>query len=107
MPPKAPAFGLALPPQRSAHPMHGYVKRLALTAAFIVLPRLALAQATLTGTARGASGAVLPGVSVEAASPALIEKVKSAVTDGSGQYRIVDLRSGTYSMTFTLPGFNV
>jgi hypothetical protein len=87
--------------------MHGYVKRLALAAAFIVLPSLAFAQATLTGTVRDASGAVLPGVSVEAASPALIEKVKTAITDGSGQYRIVDLRSGTYSMTFTLPGFNV
>ena len=49
---------------------------------------------------------MLPGVTVEAASPALIEKVRSAVTDGSGQYRIVDLRPGTYSLTFTLPGFS-
>lgn len=75
--------------------------------AVFVLPSVALAQATLAGTVRDASGAVLPGVTVEAASPALIEKTKTAVTNGSGQYRIVDLRSGTYSMTFTLPGFNV
>ena len=47
---------------------------------------------------------MLPGVTVEASSPALIEKARSAVTDGSGQYRIVDLRPGTYSLTFTLPG---
>ena len=75
--------------------------------AVFVLPSVALAQATLAGTVRDASGAVLPGVTVEAASPALIEKTKTAVTNGSGQYRIVDLRAGTYSMTFTLPGFNV
>ena len=60
----------------------------------------------VTGTVRDASGAVLPGVTVEASSPALIEKTRTAVTDGSGQYRIVDLRPGTYSLTFTLPGFN-
>ena len=52
------------------------------------------------------SGAILPGVTVEAASPALIEKARSVVTDGTGQYRIVDLRPGTYTLTFTLPGFN-
>ena len=54
-----------------------------------------------------ASGAVLPGVTVEASSPALIEKVRSTVTDDTGQYRIVDLRAGTYLVTFTLPGFSV
>lgn len=48
---------------------------------------------------------VLPGVTVEASSPALIEKVRTAVTDGQGQYRIVDVRPGTYTVTFTLPGF--
>src|ERR687891_696802 len=67
----------------------------------------AFAQATLTGTVRDTSGAVLPGVTVEAASPALIEKVRSATTDGTGQYRIIDLRPGTYSLTFTLPGFTI
>src|SRR5215218_7183864 len=74
--------------------------------AFLLAPASAFAQASLTGTVRDASGGVLPGVTVEAASPALIEKVRTAVSDGSGQYRIVDLRPGTYSLTFTLPGFN-
>ena len=68
-------------------------------------PLLAFAQATITGVVRDASGAVLPGVVVEAASDALIEKVRSAVTDGTGQFRIIDLRPGTYSVTFTLTGF--
>jgi hypothetical protein len=64
------------------------------------------AQATITGTTRDTSGAVLPGVTVEATSPALIEKVRSVVTDGTGQFRIVDLRPGTYSVRFSLPGFS-
>ena len=71
----------------------------------VILPASAFAQASIAGVVKDSSGAVLPGVTVEAASPALIEKVRSAVTDGSGLYRIVDLRPGTYSMTFTLPGF--
>jgi hypothetical protein len=71
----------------------------------LLLPATVFAQASLTGTVKDASGAVLPGVSVEAASPALIEKTRTAVTDGSGQYRITDLRTGTYSITFVLPGF--
>jgi hypothetical protein len=66
----------------------------------------AYAQAAIAGVVKDTSGAVLPGVTVEAASPALIEKVRSVVSDGSGQYRIVDLRPGVYSVTFTLPGFN-
>src|SRR4249920_469932 len=72
----------------------------------LILPTLAFAQASITGTVRDASGAVLPGVTVEAASPALIEKVRSTVTDAQGRYRIVDLRPGTYSVTFTLTGFS-
>src|SRR6184192_3502332 len=72
----------------------------------LLLPATVFAQATLTGTVHDASGAVLPGVTVEASSPALIEKTKAAVTDGTGQYRIVDLRPGTYEVTFTLTGFN-
>jgi len=72
-----------------------------------LLPVTALAQqATIAGVARDTSGAVLPGVTVEVASPALIEKTRSAVTDGSGQYQIVQLLPGTYSVTFTLQGFN-
>jgi hypothetical protein len=72
----------------------------------VLLPLSAAAQAVIAGTVRDTSGAILPGVTVEAASPALIEKVRSAVSDGSGQYRVEDLRPGTYSVTFTLPGFS-
>jgi protocatechuate 3,4-dioxygenase beta subunit len=57
--------------------------------------------ATITGTVKDTSGAVLPGVTVEAASPALIEKVRAATSDGTGRYRIVDLRPGTYTVTLT------
>src|SRR5688572_15653941 len=77
---------------------------LALMLALLV-PTSSYAQATLAGIVRDTSGAVLPGVTVEAASPALIEKVRSAVTDGTGQYQLVDLRPGTYSVTFSLSGF--
>ena len=79
---------------------------LLVLAVLVALPLTARAQAAITGTVKDSSGAVLPGVTVEAASPALIEKVRSAVTDGTGQYRIVDLRPGTYSLTFALQGFN-
>jgi hypothetical protein len=72
----------------------------------LLLPAASYAQATIAGIVKDPSGAVLPGVTVEAASPALIEKVRSAVTDGSGQYKIVDLRPGTYTVTFTLAGFS-
>ncbi|MGC4083243.1 MAG: carboxypeptidase regulatory-like domain-containing protein [Vicinamibacterales bacterium] len=70
------------------------------------LPASAQQGSGIAGTARDDSGAVMPGVTVEASSPALIEKVRSAVTDGSGQYRIVNLVPGTYTVTFTLPGFS-
>ena len=66
-------------------------------------------QATSSGIAgvvKDASGAVLPGVTVEAASPALIERVRSVVTDSEGRYNIVDLRPGSYAVTFTLTGFS-
>jgi hypothetical protein len=82
--------------------------RLCAAFAWIVLaPSLAWAQASIAGVVRDASGAVLPGVTVEATSPALIEKVRSITTDGGGQYRIVDLRPGTYAVSFSLPGFAV
>src|SRR6266705_3273167 len=74
---------------------------------FVFFPTLALAQATLTGVVRDSSGAVLPGVTVEASSPVLIGRVRTAVTDGTGQYRIVELPPGPYEITFTLRGFNV
>ena len=61
---------------------------------------------TITGTARDATGGVLPGVTVEVSSPALIEKVRVVTTDGQGIYRVIDLRPGTYAVVFTLPGFN-
>jgi hypothetical protein len=69
------------------------------------VPTFAHAQASVAGVVRDASGAVLPGVTVEAASPALIEKTRTATTDGSGQYRITDLPPGTYVLTFSLSGF--
>jgi hypothetical protein len=71
-----------------------------------LLPSVAFAQASITGTVNDTSGAVLPGVSVEAASPVLIEKVRQAVTDSNGRFQILDLRPGAYTITFTLPGFN-
>ena len=71
-----------------------------------LLPSFAWAQGgELAGVVRDATGAVLPGVSVEASSPVLIEKVRTVVTDDQGQYRIIDLRPGTYDIAFTLPGF--
>src|SRR5436853_68638 len=72
----------------------------------LLLPVAAHAQGAITGVAKDVSGGVLPGVTVEVASPVLIEKVRSAVTDGTGQYRIVNLLPGTYSVTFSLPGFS-
>src|SRR5688572_30652192 len=81
--------------------------RLALIALVAwLIPVLASAQGSITGAVRDTSGAVLPGVVVEASSPALIEKARSAVTDSSGQYRIEDLRPGSYVVTFTLAGFS-
>ena len=78
---------------------------LSVLAWLAILPAAAYAQASITGVVRDTSGAVLPGVTVEVSSPALIEKVRSVVTDGSGQYRIENLRPGTYALTATLPGF--
>jgi hypothetical protein len=77
-----------------------------VVAILVLLPSAAHAQASITGIVKDSSGAVLPGVTVEASSPALIEKVRTATTDGSGQYRIVDLRAGEYAVTFTLQGFS-
>jgi len=88
--------------------MRGVVRLVSLVALLALAPTAVFAQvqATLTGTVKDTSGAVLPGVTVEASSPVLIEKTRSAVTDGTGQYRIVDLRPGTYTVTFTLTGFS-
>lgn len=81
-------------------------KLLVLTlAAFAVAAGTARAQSAISGLVTDTSGAVLPGVTVEATSPVLIEKVRTTVTDGQGLYTLVDLRPGTYVVTFTLSGF--
>ena len=87
------------------------MRRSGMIAALLVIlvlavPAIVRGQASIAGQVKDASGAVLPGVTVEAASSVLIEKVRSVVSDDTGQYRIVDLRPGTYTVTFTLPGFN-
>jgi|SoiMethySBSTD1v2_1073268.scaffolds.fasta_scaffold25167_6 carboxypeptidase family protein len=91
---------------RSAARNARLISRFLILAAALLLPSIASAQGALTGTVRDQSGAVLPGVTVEAASPVLIEKARTAVTDDTGQYRITNLNPGTYSLTFTLSGFN-
>src|SRR5499427_2761337 len=73
----------------------------------LALPLSAYAQASIAGVVKDASGAVLPVVTVEAASPVLIEKTRTTVTDQTGQYRIIDLRAGTYTVSFTLTGFSI
>ena len=80
----------------------------ALVAILLLVPAWGFAQSgsSIAGVVKDATGAVLPGVTVEAASPALIEKVRTAVTDAAGQYKIVNLVPGAYSVTFTLTGFN-
>src|SRR5262245_56769730 len=70
-----------------------------------LLPNIAAAQTGIAGSVKDTTGAVLPGVTVEASSPALIEKARTAVTDDRGEYKIVDLRPGTYTVTFSLSGF--
>lgn len=85
------------------------VRHLALAAGVVFLPAVTCAQSVTTGAIAGvvkdSTGAVLPGVTVEASSPALIEKVRTAVTDANGNYKIIELRPGTYTVTFTLQGF--
>ena len=81
------------------------VREIIVCAYALLVPVIASAQSGITGVVRDTSGAVLPGVQVEAASPALIEKVRSVYTDSQGVYTIIDLRPGTYAVTFTLQGF--
>jgi hypothetical protein len=73
--------------------------------ALVLAAGSASAQSAIAGLVRDESGAVLPGVTVEASSPVLIERVRSVVTDDQGRYRIVDLRPGLYRLSFTLTGF--
>src|SRR5262245_52985615 len=82
------------------------IMRLLVLVACSLAPSAAWAQATLAGTVKDASGAVLPGVTVEAASPVLIEKTRTAIAAATGQYRIESLQPGTYTVTFTLAGFS-
>src|SRR5437667_11897695 len=81
-------------------------KMLAILTLVVLVPSAAVAQVALAGTVKDASGAVLPGVTVEASSPVLIEKARTATTDATGQYRIESLQPGTYSVMFTLAGFS-
>ena len=85
--------------------MHIYTRCLFGLAVIAWLPPVAYGQASIVGTVKDASGAVMPGVIVEASSPALIEKARTVGTDGAGQFQMVDLRPGAYVVTFTLPGF--
>ncbi len=87
--------------------MRRFIQVMVFAVAFLAGSALsAYAQASIAGVVKDTSGAVLPGVTVEAASPVLLEKVRLVVTDGTGQYRIENLRPGAYNVTFTLPGFN-
>jgi hypothetical protein len=80
---------------------------LVILAIVVLLPAAARAQSAFSGVVRDSSAAVLPGVTVEVSSPVLIEKTRSVVTDGEGRYTVVDLRPGTYRLTFSLSGFSV
>jgi Carboxypeptidase regulatory-like domain len=85
--------------------MHYVMRALVMVCGLMILPAVAFAQVSLAGTVKDPSGAVLPGVTVEASSPVLIEKTRTASTDAAGQYRIESLQPGTYTVTFTLAGF--
>jgi hypothetical protein len=86
--------------------LRGYGRLLTVAIAAALWPGMAAAQSQFTGLVTDESGAALPGVTVEATSPVLIERVRTAVTDGTGRYMIVDLRPGTYKLTYTLTGFS-
>ena len=90
--------------KRSARPYTALTLAAAI-ACLLLAPSLASAQA-IGGTVTDGTGSVLPGVTVEARSPALIEQVRTTVTDGSGRYLVVALETGVYEVTFTLPGFS-
>ena len=85
--------------------LHALATGSLLIVALLLLSTPAFSQPSLAGVVRDSSGAVLSGVNVEAASPTLIEKSRTVVTDGTGQYRIVDLKPGTYIVTFMLSGY--
>jgi hypothetical protein len=86
--------------------MRVLIKAVFALSCLLVIPSAAFAQGAIAGQVKDDSGAVLPGVTIEASSPVLIEKSRTVVSDGSGNYRIEDLRPGTYTVTFTLAGFS-
>jgi hypothetical protein len=79
---------------------------MAAVLALVLIPSATFAQSGIAGVVKDSTGAVLPGVTVEAASPALIEKVRTVVTDAQGEYKVINLRPGVYAVTFTLGGFS-
>ena len=83
----------------------GFIRFL-LVLGVLGVPTTVFAQSAIAGVVKDSSGAVLPGVTVEASSPVLIEKSRSATTDSDGRYQIIDLRPGVYTVTFSLEGFN-
>src|SRR5262245_18785264 len=85
--------------------MRSVVHALVAVSALMIVPQTAFAQATLSGTVKDPSGGVLPGVTIEASSPVLIERIRTASTDAAGQYRIESLQPGVYTVTFRLEGF--
>jgi hypothetical protein len=82
------------------------VRAILIMVSLAAIPSIAFAQASIVGTVKDASGAVLPGATVEASSPALIEKTRSVISNGVGQYSIENLRPGSYTVTFSLTGFS-
>lgn len=96
----------ATDPREERTTMSRLFRQVLLVIGSLAFASAAYAQASIAGVVRDASGAVLPGVTVEASSPALIEKVRTVLSDSNGLYRIVDLRPGTYSVTFSLQGFD-
>ena len=86
--------------------MRSWVTRFTLTLGFVLsLPLALFAQGAIGGSVKDSTGAILPGVTVEASSDALIERTRTVTTDANGQYLIVNLRPGTYVVTFTLAGY--
>src|ERR1700720_2911941 len=72
---------------------------------FFLFSSTASAQSTISGQVKDSSGAVMAGVTVEASSPALIERSRIVTTNSEGRYAVVDVRPGTYTVTFTMSGF--
>src|SRR5665213_2511740 len=98
-------MGFFVPVPKEALMSRKVLMVLSALACLLALPAAARAQSAIAGVVKDSSGAVLPGVTVSAASDALIEKSREVTTDGAGAYKIIELRPGTYIVTFTLTGF--